>query len=668
MDTNSPILTRETPYQETAASGKTRLWFLHARSELAYAWSHGIVFLPIIACALWALTHAYHGIVGDATIYIGRALADLDPQGLGRDLLFTHDGQSQFSLYPRLVKRLVAAWGTNGASLCLVVSATCLWIAALSVFARRFVSWQHVWIIVAFVAVLPNNYGSPQHFTFSEMMANPRPLAEALVLFGLAALIGGRTFLTFLGLLAATLVHPLMALAGWTAVGLALCLQDRRWWIAAGAGIFALALGTILGVPPLDRLILAIDPDVKALAMGRAALLFPTHWPLAFLGPIIAQMATIAIAASLVRGRQRYLLLAIMVVGIGGITIQILFGDILSSMLVIQAQFWRMAWLTGAIGSFALALCSLKLWEQATIGRVVLAFVAMTWLASDEPFAAASLGSAALILHFTKDRFAWQVSKLSVWAIWTCACLFALVVNVYYFSGYAGFVAQIPADASEAFGYFWNKRYIAFPIGIFILALMLPQAGTRFIWLCRGVTALILVTIAIHFWDDRRPMVRLIDSNIHPPELMNAIANKPGEVLWIGGAAEAWYLTGRPQWASPQQGVASIFSRDLTLEWRERIMFLRNEKLVEQNVLSSAPLPSSAGLPHVSEAGLTHLCGRPDAPAWVIAPSEMGENPLPGRKAQVWHLPQPTFRLTDDGETYAWHKTTAFLIYPCTTQ
>src|ERR1700722_15101495 len=105
MDTNSPILTRETPYRENAASSKAGAWFSQARGEIAYAWSHGLVFLPLIACALWALTHAYQGIGGDASIYIGRAPPHLDPGGLGRDLLFTHDGQSRFSLYPWLVKR-----------------------------------------------------------------------------------------------------------------------------------------------------------------------------------------------------------------------------------------------------------------------------------------------------------------------------------------------------------------------------------------------------------------------------------------------------------------------------------------------------------------------------------------------------------------------------------
>ncbi len=154
----------------------------------------------------------------------------------------------------------------------------------------------------------------------------------------------------------------------------------------------------------------------------------------------------------------------------------------------------------------------------------------------------------------------------------------------------------------------------------------------------------------------------------HPPALMHAIAGRPGPVLWIGGLQEAWYLTGRPQWASPQQGVAAVFSRDLAIAWRDRMSFLRDEGLADRNVLSSLAIPSSADLAHLSEAGVTHLCARPDAPAWIIAPLEKGAQPPAGRQAQLWHLPQPLFKMTDEGKTYTWHRIEDFLVLSCTAE
>jgi hypothetical protein len=54
--------------------------------------------LPLIVFLVFALGRPYRGIFQDPQIYIGRAVADLDPSGVGRNLMFLHDGQFGFSL------------------------------------------------------------------------------------------------------------------------------------------------------------------------------------------------------------------------------------------------------------------------------------------------------------------------------------------------------------------------------------------------------------------------------------------------------------------------------------------------------------------------------------------------------------------------------------------
>ena len=628
---------------------------------------HDTAFLPLVAIALWALAHPYEGIVGDATLYIGRTLADLDPQGLGRDLFFAHDEQSRFSLYPRLVKAAVTMLGTDRGAMALTLASTALWISALALLARRFVGQPAVWLIVAFVAVLPVNYGAPQRFGFAEMFAVPRPMAEAFVLFAGASFVRGRTMAAFALLSVAAVVHPLMALACVMAIGLALAFEDRRWWILAAVGGVTVAVGALLHLPVLDRLLEPMDADLKALASNRSPLLFPTLWPAAFLAPIIAQMVSIAVAASLSQDRRRLWLLAAMMVGPIGILVQALFGDILSSLLVIQVQVWRMAWLTAAMGSFALALCTLELIKRDGRARITLAFLATAWLAScgSDPLATFCLAAIALILHFGRERFPWSPSPFAVRVVWATAGLVALYANLNYLIGFTQFLAQMPPESTQGFGFFLNQRYIAFWICALLLALMLPRKPSRFLFAGRCAAGVLLAVAAARFWDDRTPFQHLVDANIHPPELTQKIADRPGEVLWVGGLGEAWYLTGRPQWASPQQGVATVFSRDLALAWRERIAFLRDEGLADQNVLSALRTPSAAESAHLSDAGLTHLCQRLDAPAWIIAALEVGTEPPAGWPAARWHLPRPIFKITDEGQTYAWHRFDDFLVLSC---
>ena len=86
---------------------------------------------PVLGMAgLTLLLHPYEGIDGDARIYVGRALADLDPDGVGRDLMFTHDGQSRFSLFPVVLRALVGTLGPGPAALAVSLVGLITWLTS----------------------------------------------------------------------------------------------------------------------------------------------------------------------------------------------------------------------------------------------------------------------------------------------------------------------------------------------------------------------------------------------------------------------------------------------------------------------------------------------------------------------------------------------------------
>ena len=128
---------------------------LASASISAVALQDSGVLLALIAIALWAITHSYQGIFGDTNVYVGRALADLDQGGIGRDVMFVNDGQSRFSLFPLLLDRLIGTLGTPGTVLLLALLAMTAWMSALAFFARQYVAWRLVPVVVIFVAVLP---------------------------------------------------------------------------------------------------------------------------------------------------------------------------------------------------------------------------------------------------------------------------------------------------------------------------------------------------------------------------------------------------------------------------------------------------------------------------------------------------------------------------------
>ena len=69
-------------------------------------------------------------------LYVGGALAALDPQGVGEDPMWRLDGQMRFSLFPMLLRPLVATLGAEHAALVVAACGLLLWSAALVVLAR----------------------------------------------------------------------------------------------------------------------------------------------------------------------------------------------------------------------------------------------------------------------------------------------------------------------------------------------------------------------------------------------------------------------------------------------------------------------------------------------------------------------------------------------------
>jgi hypothetical protein len=309
----------------------------------------------------------------------------------------------------------------------------------------------------------------PVHFGFAELIAIPRPFTEALVFAALAALAANRDGVSILFIAAAALLHPIMAIAGMGVFVTVRCLEDIRWvWYCAIGGALLIVAGT-LDLPLVDRLFITIEPSLRSLHEMRSPFLFPSLWPIESFPPLIVQATTLAIAAHFQHGRRRTILAAIMVVGLGSIIISTIFGDWQSSLLFVQAQLWRMAWLAAAA---AMAL-----------GRRLRRIVA---------------GRAK------------RAVGLGVSGAWLVDC-----------------------------GLFRRRQAAHKPV-------------------CARRAALLLVVV-VGRWDHRSPAQRMMEENQRPPELMQLIDQRQGEILWMDGLAEPWFVLGQPQWATPLQGSRLFF-------------------------------------------------------------------------------------------------------------
>ncbi|PZQ46640.1 MAG: hypothetical protein DI570_26900, partial [Phenylobacterium zucineum] len=237
----------------------------------------------LAALGLFLLSRPYPGIYHDGRLYVADALAKLDPGGVGRDLMFVHDGQFGFSLYTPILARLIAVLGPSAATMAIVALTLALWFAAAALMVERLLADRPPalrWAALVFVVSLPSLYGPLNVIGFGEPYATPRGLVEAAGLAGMAAYLSGRPRLGLGLCVVGMLFHPIMGLCSVAAIGAALCLEDRRWLWAGLTGVAVVAVAGLAHLPIADRLVTIMDPAWRAVVETRSPILFPSLWPL----------------------------------------------------------------------------------------------------------------------------------------------------------------------------------------------------------------------------------------------------------------------------------------------------------------------------------------------------------------------------------------------------
>jgi hypothetical protein len=327
------------------------------------------VCLLAVLLALNGVVRPYAGFWHDARLYSAQVLNRADPGCYADDLFFRYGSQDELSIFSRLAAPLASCFGIEVTFFGLFLVLNALFLFALQRFVLALIEDRATAVLaLVFLAVAPLPFSGLNILQVHEAFLTPRPLANALVLFGLERLLR-RHYLTALGLcVLAVPVHPIMALAGllvWLTY-VVMTLLPPRAVVAALASTVLLAIGVLAWEPLGARLFGTMDAEWREMVRAATIFNFPLEWNVS---DWLNQGVSFAVALAAARwlraldaGRRRFAL-SIALVGAAGLA-----GTFLGSLgpyaLLFQSQPARVLWLL-KIGQVAFGFALIAQWSRS---------------------------------------------------------------------------------------------------------------------------------------------------------------------------------------------------------------------------------------------------------------------------------------------------------------
>ena len=647
---------------------------LDGRFDMRVLWA---ALVPLVL-----LLRPYGGLIQDARIYIGAALAERDPLGIGRDPMFSAGGQTEFTLLKPVIRALLGVMTPTQISLVLALVGILVWLGAVVVLCRTLAGGRIGWAAAVCVLALPPDYGAYGTFVYGETVLTPRVFAEAAVIGAMAGLLGGRRLVSILLLALALALHPLMALPGIAIAATMLAWEDRRWLLPIGAGIAAVLAAAALKLPVAERLFQPMDAAWLAILRARSVNLFPSLWDAAAFGRAACRVAALVLAASVAPPRLRALMLAVLSVAAGGLAVAALFGDRFTFVLVAQLQTWRALWPLALLGNASVALAAIGLWRRGPTARLTLAILTLAWCSVSTPVLAIGLSAAAIVLRLADLRGGLTSVSPRIGRIALALALGAAALDT-VFAGLAT-VAYLRSawvqGGDPVFSALLLPGVQTWPLVIGALALAIrstgegpasasraSRTGLRTIpkaseWL--GLAAVCGIVCAV--WNSGTSERRMIDvAENQAADLRRLIGPSPGSILWIDDFNQDWFLARRPAYFNSTQGCPILFSRPLAVAWHARGEMLLAQGLARQENLTPWAASDDDKDMSVSRASIEAICHVPDHPVAIVAPGRHLDAAPPGSAAGVWVPPAPIQFPTDGEAGLHWHRIDSFTVIRC---
>lgn len=589
--------------------------------------------LGLFALATWMLQHPYSGIYHDSAIYSLLALAHLHADLLSGDVFLRFGSQDQFTIFSPMFAATIKLLGLETAAALLTLASQFAFFVAAWFLARRFMSQTLALLAIGLLAALPAYYGSGRMFSYTEDFLTPRLMAEALVLGSLVAAQARRVAPACVCMLAALLLHPLMAAAGVVLLSIYfLALPRPRMAFALGVPLLLLTLCApfVFPIGTFAR----FDATWLAFIEAYNGYLFISNWSAGDWSRLCIPMAVLLFGVVLRAPLPiRTMCACAMLTAITGLALTFVWCDWLHLVAFTRIQPWRWLWIADVAAIVLAPAIVADRWQSGPTTRSALVLLAGAWMFNDQhitPIIALLAITCAATARFAPNP---RYGRLMFGG--SCALLIiAMATNIG--DKVTSALINEKVDESAVVSYVtWVRAWAADGV--------LPAAALTGLWWLfhspappragAGITAaaaLVCICLAPPAW-----------SSWASPHYTNSLRAaftgwreeipERAEVLWPDTPVGAWYLLERQSYWSLHQIAGDIFSRGKAVEMGRRTASIKAALLASGiNAGSTAQernrwTPNSAA--KLDARGLAAVCTDP-ALSYVVSWNRLGPSRL----------------------------------------
>jgi hypothetical protein len=548
----------------------------------------------------WSATHRLLGFAGDAKLYAFQALARIHP-ALNRDIFLEYASQDRFTIFSPFYAWCIELLGMNRADMVLTIFCKAGFFVAAWALARALWKPQVAFLVILSLIVVAGSYGGGDVFRYAEDWLTARSVAEPMVVAALALYFRDHKFLACLVVVAALLVHPLVALPG---VLLLLCLATpSRFRYVGAATALALALIVASAVPRLpgaSHIFPLMDESWLEIVRQRSEYLFLDLWTLddwkLNCRPFIAlTFASLAINDN----RVRNIAYAAMLVGAAGLAVSLIASLVAPVSILIQGQAWRWVWVTTLTAVLLLVPTMVRVWREWEYGPLCAILLLLGWAASSSG------------VYFTAAATLLWLSRRHLPATLAPGRRITLLQN-------------LARSTSESF------------------SRVMKQNSTKMLATsCLALIAACAFLLPNAFKEHARSFATSEDLGFDtwrtaiPPDANVLLMPPPIS------AAFAWFVLQRPSYLSLDQSSGVVFSRETALEIRRRSEIARPPTDASWRILSrhiaARRIHGQSGkpAPPLTARRLFEMCHDPKL-NFVVAKENVGFHPLPNTHAGAW--------------------------------